>query len=95
MKNLKSIPLHAALFGLALLGGASIATAAEDNSSTKGDFVRGAKLWADNCGRCHNVRDPKDMRDDQWKASVLHMQLRAGLPGQDTRDILKFLQESN
>ena len=58
-------------------------------------FARGARLWADNCGRCHNMRDPKELRDDQWRAVVSHMRVRGGLTGQETRDILAFLQGSN
>ncbi len=58
-------------------------------------FVRGAQTWADNCGRCHNMRDPKEMRDDQWRVVVSHMRVRAGLTGQEARDILAFLQGSN
>lgn len=58
-------------------------------------FTRGAGAWADNCGRCHNIRDPRELRDDQWRAVMAHMRLRAGLTGQDTRDILSFLQGSN
>ncbi len=78
------------------LGAAQLpAAAAQRDAAPKADFVRGAKLWASNCTRCHIVRDPKDLRDDQWIASMYHMRLRAGLTGQDTRDILRFLQESN
>ena len=58
-------------------------------------FARGAKSWSENCGRCHNIRDPKELRDDQWRAAVMHMRVRANLTGQDTRDILAFLQGSN
>ena len=60
-----------------------------------GDFAKGAKSWADNCARCHNMRDPQDLRDDQWITTVFHMRVRAGLTGQQSRDILTFLQESN
>ncbi len=63
--------------------------------SQEGDFSRGAQAWVANCGRCHNVRDPKEFRDDLWKPIVYHMRIRGGLTGQETRDILKFLQESN
>ena len=35
------------------------------------------------------------VRDDFWEPSVLHMRLRAGLTGQETRDILTFLQKAN
>jgi len=58
-------------------------------------FARGAKAWADNCARCHNMRDPKDLSDDQWKVVTTHMRLRAGLDGREVRDITVFLQGSN
>ena len=61
----------------------------------RGDFVKGAASWANNCSRCHNMRDPQDLRDDQWVTTVFHMRVRAGLTGQQTRDILTFLQDSN
>lgn len=58
-------------------------------------FAHGAKAWADNCNRCHNMRDPRELRDDQWRVVVTHMRMRAGLTGQEARDILTFLQGSN
>ncbi len=58
-------------------------------------FARGAQTWADNCARCHNMRDPKELRDDQWRAVVSHMRVRGGLTGQEARDVLAFLQGSN
>ncbi len=60
-----------------------------------GDFARGSKAWAENCGRCHNLRGANDLRDDQWITTVFHMRVRAGLTGQEMRDILTFLQSSN
>ncbi len=60
-----------------------------------GDAAPGAKVWAENCSRCHNARDPADLRDDQWVTTVFHMRIRAGLTGQQTRDVLTFLQNSN
>lgn len=58
-------------------------------------FGRGAKAWADNCMRCHAMRDPKSLNDKQWATVVVHMRLRAGLDGQAARDITQFLQGSN
>lgn len=74
--------------------GSSGANAAEADPGA-GDFTRGAKSWAENCMRCHNTRDPKEFRDDLWKPIVTHMRVRAGLTGQETRDILEFMQTSN
>ncbi|MHB8912097.1 MAG: hypothetical protein ACYC42_05540 [Lysobacter sp.] len=58
-------------------------------------FARGAKAWADNCSRCHTMRDPKELSDRQWKVVTTHMRLRAGLDGKQVRDITIFLQGSN
>lgn len=74
------------------------AQAAESSAPSEPDpmqFVRGAKAWANNCNRCHRIRDPKELRDDQWRAVLSHMRVRGGLTGQETRDILAFLQGSN
>lgn len=97
---MKTLRLKAAImvFASAFVLGTATAVGAADPAQEKFDpaaFARGAKAWADNCGRCHNVRDPKDFRDDQWKMIMTHMRLTAGLTGRETRDILKFLQGSN
>ncbi len=60
-----------------------------------GNFSNGSKVWAQNCNRCHNMRGPKELRDDQWISTAYHMRLRAGLTGQETRDVITFLQASN
>lgn len=82
----------------ALIGAAIAATAspvlAQENGE-EGNFARGAKAWQENCSRCHRVRDPAELRDDQWVPNVYHMRIRGGLTGQETRDIIKFLQQSN
>lgn len=94
-RNVFSRPLTA--LGLAMvLGAAALPSAlAQDRHQPPGDPGRGAKLWADNCARCHNMRDPREFRDDQWRVIATHMRVRAALTGQDTRDILSFLQASN
>ena len=60
-----------------------------------GNFSNGSKVWAENCNRCHNMRGPKELRDDQWISTSFHMRVRAGLTGQETRDVVTFLQASN
>jgi len=72
-----------------------VSTVVASETERAGDIGRGAGLWSQNCARCHNMRDPKEFRDDLWKPIVTHMRIRAGLTGQDTRDILVFLQASN
>jgi len=72
---------------------------AQESTSTgqanAGLSARGAQTWADNCDRCHNMRDPKEFRDDQWRSIVSHMRVRGGLTGQESRDVLAFLQSAN
>lgn len=85
--------LIATIAPLALLA-ATVAKAAEPQPDPAA-FARGARAWAEQCARCHNIRDPKELRDDQWRVVVTHMRVRAGLTGEQTRDILRFLQESN
>lgn len=92
MKNLtKNILLGFVTAFVVMYGGISSAA----DYPEKGNFVPGAKAWADNCMRCHNLRDAKELRDDQWITTTFHMRIRGGLTGQETRDILTFLQQSN
>lgn len=101
-KVMKNLP-KSLLLGILLLGsGAFLSAVAQEETSTvkkpkekEGNFIRGASVWANNCGRCHNFRAAKELRDDQWKVAISHMRVRAGLTGQESRDVLKFLQKSN
>ncbi len=101
MSNQKYFAARAALIAAAL-GAFSIGlpSAAAEKPSQKAqanaaEFARGARLWAENCNRCHNMRDPKDYRDEQWRPVIAHMRVRAGLSGDQAHAILRFLQESN
>lgn len=55
----------------------------------------GAQLWGDNCIRCHNVRPPTNLTDEQWEVAVTHMRTRANLTATETEKILEFLKLSN
>ena len=82
-------------FGMLATQESAVAQEAAVTQTDPMQFARGAQSWANNCARCHNMRDPKELRDDQWRAAVGHMRVRAGLTGQEARDILVFLQGSN
>lgn len=84
---------NSAFMAALFIGGAG--SAAAQDAGDPMAFVRGAQSWADNCARCHNMRDPAEFRDDIWEPTVLHMRIRAGLTGQEVRDITAFLQKSN
>jgi len=72
-----------------------IGAASASDEPKVGSSSRGATTWAQQCNRCHNMRDPLEFRDDQWRVIVNHMRLRGGMDGQQTRDILAFLQAVN
>ena len=84
------------ILGLGLV--AAQAPAIAEEAAAQSDpmkFANGAKTWADTCARCHNMRDPKSLRDDQWRAAIAHMRVRAGLTGEEAENVLVFLQQSN
>ena len=102
MKNRLSKAVLAAVIGVSLGLGLFLverpAQASNTPAATQPDlmqFARGAQTWANNCARCHNMRNPKELRDDQWRAVVSHMRVRGNLTGGEARDVLVFLQGSN
>jgi cytochrome c553 len=54
-----------------------------------------AQLWAENCGRCHNLRTPSSYGDVQWEVAMHHMRVRADLTAVEQKKILEFLQSAN
>ncbi len=55
----------------------------------------GAQLWAQNCIRCHNIRNPASLSDRQWEIVLHHMRVRANLTADEHRSILQFLKAAN
>ena len=99
-QNLHAFGFSLALAAAALLA-APLANAADDQTRSQAkkadpmQAVRGAKAWKNNCGRCHNLRSPKELTDEEWDVSVAHMRVRANLSGKDADDIKAFLKSSN
>ena len=61
------------------------------DTSTNADFSQGARDWANNCARCHNLRSPSEFPPDQWQVIMQHMRIQCGLTGKEARNILAFL----
>ncbi len=55
----------------------------------------GAKLWGENCLRCHNTPLPTDFSDAQWETIGMHMKLRANLTDDEVKKVVAFLQSAN
>jgi cytochrome c5 len=96
--TLVPVAVISAVLGLGMLVAQTPAAAEETKVAPQSDpmqFVNGAKTWANTCTRCHNMRDPKSLRDDQWRAAIAHMRVRAGLTAEEAANVLVFLQQSN
>jgi hypothetical protein len=57
--------------------------------------LTGAELYAIHCNRCHPERYAPERTEAQWKTILTHMRVRANLPAEQARTILKFLQEDS
>ena len=57
--------------------------------------LSGAELYAINCNRCHPERYATEWTAAQWKTIMLHMRVRANLPADQAKAILKYLQEDS
>jgi len=57
--------------------------------------LTGAELYSMHCNRCHPERYPTERTAAQWKTILLHMRVRANLPAEHARIILKYLQENS
>ena len=55
----------------------------------------GADLYAMHCNRCHPERYATERTPAQWKTILLHMRVRANLPAEQARSIMKYLQEDS
>jgi hypothetical protein len=74
----------------------AVGCATSSTSTTTGAIEPdGARLWAQNCIRCHNGRPPSEYSSAQWDVVMLHMRVRAGLAANDARLIREFLQTTN
>ena len=57
--------------------------------------LTGADLYAIHCGRCHPERYATEFSANQWKTIMAEMRVRANLPEEQAKAILKYLQEDS
>ncbi len=94
MNTLKNLILATSLSGMVFAPGLAFAED-ETAQADPAQIARGAKAWAEQCSRCHNIRAPSELTDEDWYVSVTHMRVRANIPGKMIEDIIAFLQASN
>ena len=54
-----------------------------------------ARMWTQNCIRCHNARPPGYYSDREWQVAMHHMRVRCSITKQEYEEILSFLQSAN
>ena len=47
------------------------------------------------CNRCHPERYATERTSGQWKTLMIHMRVRANIPAEQAKSILKYLQEDS
>ena len=68
---------------------------AKKKAKTAPKKLSGAELYSMHCNRCHPERYPTERTAAQWKTILLHMRVRANLPAEQARTILKYLQDNS
>lgn len=58
-------------------------------------MAEGAKLYGQNCLRCHTARSPMERTDREWVTIVNHMRARANLRRSEAQALMAFLQATN
>jgi cytochrome c5 len=76
-------------------GRSSAADAAKPKPKAPPKKLTGAELYSMHCNRCHAERYPTERTAAQWKTILLHMRVRANLPAEQARTILKYLQDNS
>src|SRR5437016_10249117 len=68
---------------------------AKPEKKSKTTKLTGADLYAMHCNRCHPERYATERTPEQWKTILMHMRVRANLPAEQARAIMKYLQEDS
>ncbi len=86
----------ALLLGMILLGLSSLwageAPTAEQQKKAQ-LFLKGAKLWPNYCGNCHDARGPSDRSPTDWDLVMMHMRARANIPAEASEAIVEYLKK--
>jgi len=85
----------AASIGMLVICGSGRVVLADTQNVKPVKKLDGEQLYAINCSRCHTERYPTERTDAQWKTILMHMQVRANLPPEQAKKILKYMKENN
>lgn len=81
--------------GMVLTCGSGSVVWAQTQEEKPVKVLTGEQLYAINCSRCHTERYPTEHTEAQWKTILMHMRVRANLPADQAKKILKYLKEDS
>ena len=81
------------LMSVVLLPAADTNSAEKKPAKATAKKLTGAELYAIHCNRCHPERYATERTPAQWKTLLTHMRIRANLPADQAKAILKYLME--
>lgn len=55
------------------------------------DVTAGARIYNENCSRCHNARPVQEFHADEWSVIVPHMREKAHLSGTEAGQVEAFI----
>lgn len=55
------------------------------------DVTAGARIYNENCSRCHNARPVQEFHADEWSVIVPHMREKAHLSGIEAKQLEAFI----
>jgi mono/diheme cytochrome c family protein len=53
--------------------------------------AKGAKVYSENCGRCHNARPAEEYSKKEWSVVMPHMRAKAHMTGKETLAVEAFI----
>ncbi len=53
--------------------------------------AKGAKVYSENCGRCHNARPAEEYSKKEWSVVIPHMRAKAHMTGKEALAVEAFL----
>jgi len=54
----------------------------------------GAKVYSENCGRCHNARPAEEFSKKEWSVVIPHMRAKAHMTGKEALAVEAFLDST-
>jgi cytochrome c5 len=83
----------AMLAPLVYAGGDSKSSKTTTTAGGGQEGLSGQELYAIHCNRCHSERYPTEWTAAHWRTIMTHMRVRANLPAEQAKEILKYLEQ--